>query len=624
MCGIVGTAARVPLMQRDWLALGSDAMLHRGPDDSGEWWSKDGRVGLAHRRLAIVDLSSSGHQPMHDSEGQLSIVFNGEIYNYRDIQVELISRGHAFKSNSDTEVILAAYREWGIDCVNHLNGMFALGIYDSRSRCVFLARDRAGEKPLFYSWRNKVLRFASELKGLVADSRFERRIDPEALDIFLATGYVPGDRCILRDVMKLGAGHALKFDLDTDALRVWRYWRLPDAPSEIHPGVADEQILLDEFEVLFENAVHRQLQADVPVGVLLSGGVDSSLVTAMAVRSSAQVKTFTVGFPAFGAYDESEHARLIARYFNTDHYELNADRVGPGVLPLLAAQYDEPIIESSMIPAYLVSRLVREHCTVALGGDGGDELFGGYSSYSNLLKAQAQASLIPTFMRKLIRSGAETLLPTGFRGRHTLRCLDSDWRSGLPIVPIYFDSAERQALLGNRFSFQSRKLAEQVLKETTVPSSDIIQRATRTDFSNYMVDDILVKVDRASMLNSLEVRAPMLDFRVIEFAFGRIPSSLKTSLNERKIFLKKLTSKLLPPQFDRQRKQGFSIPLAKWLSGGPWRDYFRSVLFSEGCLFDSDAVSKLMHGQDKKWHNQERLFGLVMFELWRRHYKVTL
>ncbi len=617
MCGLVGIVSTISQSQRAWLAIGRDAMCHRGPDDADEWWSNDGRAGLAHRRLSILDLSLAGHQPMHDAIGELSIVFNGEIYNFAELREQLIAKGHAFRSHSDTEVLLVAYREWGVECLLRLNGMFAFALYDARQQTVLLARDRAGEKPLFYALSKGVLRFASELKGLMADPAMPRRIDAESLDCYLTMGYVPGERCIVDGVRKLPPAHALLFEVNTGAIRLWHYWQLPVMPTG---AVQDELLLLDDFEALLEDTVRRQLVADVPVGVLLSGGVDSSLITAMAVRTSSQVKTFTVGFGDFGKYDESEHARLIAQFFGTEHIELNAGEATPDLLPLLARQYDEPMADSSMIPTYLLSHLVRQHCTVALGGDGADELFGGYAHYDRLLWKQQKVDWIPMALSRLAAYTAGAMLPVGFKGRYWLQSLSCDLNSGLPLIATFFDGDARRSLLGNS---AWPLVGEHILGLCAPIANDLLQRITRQDFANYLAEDILVKVDRASMLSSLELRAPFLDYRIIEFAFGRVPSSMKTSINQRKIFLKKLTAKLLPPEFDRQRKQGFSVPLAQWLKGGPWRDFFRDILLDEQCIFDKTTVTKLFHGQDQGRNNNERLFSLVLFELWLREYGVT-
>lgn len=620
MCGFIGIAAQIPQTNRAWLASGRDAMSHRGPDDSGEWWSSDRRVGLAHRRLSIIDLSNAGHQPMHDSLSGLSIVFNGEIYNFIDLRKELIARGYAFRSHSDTEVILAAYSEWGTQCLERFNGAFAFALFDARQQVMFLARDRAGEKPLFYHLSKSVLRFGSELKALLADTTLPRLIEPQSFDCYLAMGYVPGERCILKGFNKLPPAHALLFDLQTGQSKVWRYWDLPKSVS-VNTKV-DEIALLDELEFLLEDAVRRQLVADVPVGVLLSGGVDSSLITAMAVRGSNKVQTFTIGFPGYSKLDETEHALLISRHFGTQHTQLMAEQPAlADLLPRLARQFDEPIVDSSMFPTYMVSQLVRQHCTVALGGDGGDELFGGYHHYSRLLWMQNKMRHLPPTLRKNIALATKYILPVGVKGRNWLLALGIDLRNDLPLIASYFDTASRRSLLQSMPDW--RPQAEDIFSSRVPAHSDLLERATRMDFANYLSEDILVKVDRASMMNSLEVRAPFLDFRMIEFAFGKVPSDLKATENNKKILLKRLSSRVLPPKFDRHRKQGFSIPLGEWLKGGPFKQLFNDVLRDSKCTFNRKMIDSLFAGQERGHNNSERLFALVLFELWRREYAVN-
>jgi len=622
MCGLVGIISIDPQTNRTWFAIARDTLTHRGPDDAGEWWSNDWRVGFAHRRLSILDLSPLGHQPMHLTERglSLSIVFNGEIYNFAELRHELEQLGHAFCSHSDTEVLLAAYAEWGADCLARLNGMFALAIYDAQRKRLFLARDRAGEKPLFYRLECGTLYFASELKALLAHPALPRRIDPEALDCYLAMGFVPGERCILQGYRKLPPAHALSFDLRNGTAQVWRYWQLPELDEGA--GADDESALLDELEALLEDAVGRQLVADVPVGILLSGGVDSSLVTAMAVRRSSKVRTFSIGFPGHSKLDETPHARLIARHFGTEHVELMAEPTTADLLPILARQFDEPMVDSSMFPTFMVSRLVRQHCTVALGGDGGDELFGGYTHYSRLLWMQSRLAHIPVGLRHGVALAAERFLPVGLRGRNYLQGLDVDLRYGLPLIAIYFDATTRRRLMRGPVG---QPLVAEAIRAARIPKQpDLLQRATRMDFENYLADDILVKVDRASMLNSLEVRAPLLDYRVIEFAFGKVPSRLKATARDKKILLKRLAARVLPPEFNMQRKQGFSIPMAEWLKAGPFRELFWDTLTSHDCLFDAATVRGLLKGQDAGYSNGERLFALVQFELWRKTYGASL
>jgi asparagine synthase (glutamine-hydrolysing) len=624
MCGFVGVASTESCRDRGWLIAGRDLMTHRGPDDAGEWWSDDGRVGLAHRRLSILDLSPLGHQPMEDPARGFVIAFNGEIYNHRELRAELAEDGFVFRSHSDTEVLLAAYAAWGNECLSRLNGMFAFALLDMPRQRLFLARDRAGEKPLFLRRDQNSLYFASELKALLANPALPRRIDPEALDCYLAMGFAPGADCILSGYEKLPPAHALNFDLRDGKTRKWRYWSVPDQLPERNNGANAVQ-LLDELETLLEDAVARQMVADVPVGILLSGGVDSSLVTAMAVRRSSNVSTFSIGFPGHGKLDETPHARLIARHFGTNHMELVAEPATADLLPLLAGQFDEPIVDSSMIPTFLVSQLVRQQCTVALGGDGGDELFGGYPEYGRLLKLEQLSRKIPGIAKRIAGRAAARFLPLGFAGsnvRTWLMGLGVDLGTEVPIVTSFFDPRTRSRLMAGQSEW--RLVAEEIRRARTPVDPDLVQRSTRLDFTDYLAEDILVKVDRASMLNSLEVRAPLLDYRLIEFAFGRVPSRLKSTLNDKKILLKRLCSRVLPPEFDQQRKQGFSIPITDWLKRGKFRDLFRDVLTDPGCLFDRRSVDGILAGQDKGRSNGERLFALVIFELWRRQYKTVL
>lgn len=620
MCGILGIVSTNPIVDRTWLANGIKTISHRGPDDSGELWSHDGCVGFGHRRLAIIDLSDAGHQPMVDKQRGLAITFNGEIYNFKEIRKELEWQGFRFRSNTDTEVILSAYAQWGTECPSRFNGMFAFAIHDMRRKLIFLARDRAGEKPIFYRSANKVLYFGSELKALLADPRLPRQIDDVALDYYLAFGYVPGDRCILKGYNKLAPGHAMVFRLNDGNIKQWRYWE-PPVYVETPPSVENvELVLLNELEALLEDAVARQLVADVPVGILLSGGVDSSLVTAMAVRASSKIKTFTVGFPGHGVMDETAHARLIAQHFNTDHTELMADPSTVDLLPLLARQFDEPIADDSIIPTFLVSRLVRQQCTVALGGDGGDELFGGYHGYNRQLWLQRRFGMLNANLRRAIAFSAEHFMPIGAKGQGSLQALGTDLANGVPFCAPYFSAVSRRRLLDRA---QLPDPSAEIIHCSLIPEGyDLIQRATRLDFSNCLPDDILVKVDRSSMINSLEVRSPLLDYRIIEFAFSRVPSHLKTTIRERKVLLKRLTERLLPAEFDRKRKQGFTVPLRDWLAPGPFRDFFRDILLSNDCFFQRRQIEDLFNAA-YRGSNGNRIFALVIFELWRRTYKIS-
>ena len=617
MCGIVATASVRPGADPVLLDRMRCTMHHRGPDDAGGWWSPDGRVGFGHQRLAIVDLSPGGHQPMASADGALHVTFNGEIYNYRERRDELAAAGSTFRTQSDTEVLLESFRRWGVECFRRLRGQFPLALHDVRGNRVILARDRAGEKPLFYRHAGDRITAASELKALFADPGQPRRIDRAALEQYLAYGYVPAPGCIIDGISKLMPGHYGEFDLASGRFATHAYWSLPAEPAASAGSV---DALVDELETRLAAAVTEQLNADVPVGVLLSGGIDSSLVTAFASRAHRAIKTFTVAFPGHGEFDESAHARLVARHFGTDHHELEAEPATVDLLPVLARQYDEPLADSSMVPTYLVSRLVRQHATVALGGDGGDELFGGYTPYAWLLRQERMRRVVPRPVRAAAGALAR-LTPPGIRGRNYLLGFGSDFSDSIAHFRLFFEAGWRRRLLGGNGG--PAPAPEAIRGGVTPPTMSPLRRLTATDFLTYMPDDILVKVDRASMLTSLEVRAPWLDHRLVEFAFSRVPDAQRATPDACKILPRRLAARVLPPGLDLARKQGFTMPLGAWFRGS-WGSFFGEVLLDHGSMFDRGAVSRLLAGQRHGFSNTHRLFALTMFELWRREYGAAL
>lgn len=624
MCGIVGIGSPSEPVDDALLARMRDSMVHRGPDGAGSWISMDRAVGLAHRRLAIIDLSSGAAQPMANVSGDLNVTFNGEIYNFRALRRDLQARGHAFRTSSDTEIILVAYREWGVKCLERLDGMFAFALYDSRSRRLFLARDRAGEKPLYYHKTHNRFVFASELKAIMADPSFTRRLSLEALELYLTFGYVPGNRCMLSGVHKLPPGHAMTYDRSDGTLKIWQYWALPE-PYSGNLRESDAE-LTDELDHLLEDSLRSRMVADVPVGILLSGGIDSSLLTAMAARVSAKpVKTFTVCFPGEVKYDEGGFARTIASHFGTTHVELPAEDMTSDLLPNLARQFDEPLADSSLLPTYLVSRLVREHATVALGGDGGDELFGGYIHYNSLLTQDAQRRYLPTFLWPVIGATAARLLPFGLRGRNYLMQLAAGASGGIARTNTYFDPVLRHRILNPEVNsiLRERPRAEDYKSALFLRHHTLLQNCTAIDFQTYLAEDILTKVDRASMLTSLEVRAPMLDHRIIEFAFSRVPDHLRTTKSGRKILPKMLAQRLLPADTDLVRKQGFSVPLAKWLQLPSWQPILDIVRASDHEIFRKDEIERLANGQRKHSSNSHQIFALAIFSLWQAEYRVS-
>lgn len=618
MCGIFGILSKRNIDDINKYSRCLDEIAHRGPDSSGDWVSGN-NIYLGHRRLAILDLSPSGAQPMFSEEGDIVIVFNGEIYNYQELKEELRSLGHSFSNNTDTQVIINAYKEWGVFCTKRFNGMFSFCIYDKKNNVIFLSRDRAGEKPLFYSLDKEIFRFASEVKAILKDTDFDNTVSRVGVDCYLRMGYVPGDLSIFKNVKKLRAGHSLLFDLNTysDPI-IWKYWELPEFD---HSNLSIEE-LIQQMEILLEDAVKLQLHADVPVGILLSGGIDSSLVTAMASRISKNVKTFTISFPGHKKFDESQYAEIVAKHFGTEHIKLSGSEVSINDFITMSSQFDEPMADSSSIPTYLVSKLIRQYCTVALGGDGGDELFGGYPYYQRLHELRNKIESIPGLVKYVAASSAGCILPLGFKGRNWLKEINSNLENGLPMTSSLFDADERKKLYKNGIDWHF--VAEDIQLKNMPLAYDLIERATKNDFYNYMCNDILVKVDRASMLNSLEIRAPFLDHRIIDFAFKKVPSHLKATKENKKILLKMICKKVLPPELDFERKQGFSIPLATWLSSnGNWNKYFKEILLdSDNTFFNKRYIEKLFAGQQKGRSNSERIYSLVVFELWRKNYNI--
>ena len=622
MCGIVGVASPGTVATSPGLAdLMRDSMRHRGPDDAGTWFDPQGRLWMAQRRLSILDLSPAGAQPMHDTTGTLHLVFNGEIYNHRALRDELHGLGHAFRSTCDTEVLLEAYRRWGVECLDHLNGMYAFALYDSAEDQLFLARDPAGEKPLFVYDDGSRLMFASELKALLADPSVPRRVDLRSLNHYLAYGYVPRDQCILEGFSKLEQGQAMVYDLADGSSKRWYHWRLP-APAPA--GAADESELVDELEELLTDSVRLRLDADVPVGILLSGGVDSSLVTAVAAGISATPpKTFTVVFPGVQANDEGPFARIVARHFGTDHTELPATDIDTGLVGEMARQFDEPMADSSMLTTYLLSRMIRRHATVAVGGDGGDELFGGYPHHRALQRYGGLRRLVPAPVRAGAASVVSSRMDLGQKGRNYVLALLADERASLAHVNVHFDARHRRRVLGPLVNgdVSAPEAGKAGLHDDG--QWPLAHRVLAVDFETYLVDDILVKVDRASMLASLELRSPFLDRRIIDFAFSRVPATHKATADAGKVLPRLLARKLLPPELDLNRKQGFSLPLDAWFRAG-WGPWAEDVLRDPGSVFDHGEVDRLFALQRQGRSNAERIYALVLFELWRREYAVDV
>ena len=625
MCGFIGAASIIRQENTAWLSDGADALYHRGPDNLGRWSSECGRVNLFHTRLKILDLSSNADQPFLSEDGKIAIVFNGEIYNFLSLKKQLSQKNHTWLSASDTEVVLRAYQEWGERFVNHLEGMFSIVIFDIDKMSVLMARDRVGEKPLFYFNSDRSIFFASELRALLANPALPRKVCQTSLNFYLGMGFVPKDKCILEGFHKLPPAEMATFNLLTGEFRKWKYWYLPEQKfksSERHKyNTAEISDLKNKFKNVFTAAVKRQLVADVPVGILLSGGLDSSLVTAAAAQEVTQLTTFNVSFPEQRNFDESKHAKEIAEYFSTNHVELEVTSDIVSDLENIVSLIDEPVIDSSFIPTYLLCKEVTKHVRVALGGDGADELFGGYDHYIQIARMSALSNVLPAFFLNIISELSKRHIPSAFKGKNYFDSLSLNMRHCSPLIAYYFNETDRKMLLKDK-PYADEKIFGYWKKFSD--GAEVIDKATRADFNFYLPEDILVKTDRASMLNSLELRSPFLDYDVVDFAFSDLPSKLKANAIKSKIFLREMSQQFLPSNFNFNRKQGFNLPLRTWLKERRVNEVFRDNLLAADSIFDRDEIEKIFALQMNGFNQSERLFGLLIVQIWCRNNNVEV
>jgi len=616
VCGIAGHTSLEPIPPELVSQLAtrmSNTMVHRGPDDAGFWNAPDYRTFLVHRRLSVIDLSGMGRNPMAWEEGRLRITYNGEVYNFRELRGELESLGCRFRTQTDTEVILAAYNYWGPGCLSRLVGMFAFAIWDESRRRLFLARDRFGKKPLYMWLRREGLSFASELKALASDPEFPRELDKSAVGLYLRYGYVPAPFSIFRGVRKLPPGCFAVYE--SGQLTTTRYWDPIDralcSKERISPEEADIQI-----ERLLKEAVRGRLISDVPVGAFLSGGIDSSLVVAMMQEScSERVRTFTIRFEN-PEYDESAHAAAVARHLGTEHHEETCGSAEMlDVVERLPDVFDEPFGDSSAIPTYVVSRITRQRVTVALSGDGGDEIFLGYPRYLHHARSGWLTSA-PRIFRRTV-AGAAAAIPWR-RVRRVADVLRDDqpdiyarfittW-SGDDLNVLYGPTPEAPA-----YKETYRKLG----------ASSRLQRAPLLDIVSYLPDDILTKVDRASMAVSLETRCPFLDHRLAEYAL-RLPVSLKTDGRLGKLPLRRLLSKRLPHELTNRPKRGFGVPLEDWFRG-PLRERMAEYLSGRDLVelgLNPEPGRRLwqdfLRGRS---HRADRLWNLFVLIAWAKRWR---
>lgn len=623
ICGIVNShesgAVDIAVMKKMLKTI-----VHRGPDEEGI--CVRGSIGIGIRRLSIIDIVT-GHQPIFNEDKSIAVVLNGEIYNFQELRFSLSKKGHRFETKSDTEVIVHLYEDFGVEFPKHLRGMFAIAVLDIKANKLVLARDRIGIKPLYYSFAGGAFLFGSEIKALLAAGLIDKEADPEALDDYLTFLYTPAPKTIFKNIKTLLPGQILVFQNGTAGLS--KYWDLADIYRDCAPGRSrkfnEDEITAELYEKLKE-AVREELVSDVALGAFLSGGVDSStIVVLMRELIGKNVKTFSIGFGA-SSYDELEYAREIAKIYETDHYEMEVNPKMVDLLPKLAGYLDEPFADSSIVPTYLVSKLARDHVTVALSGDGGDESFGGYA-WTKINYLLDNYRKIPLFLKRMIAASVKHAPVESVFMKKAARMADcglDDFTLGFYKRVICFDEEIKGRIYNKEFldSLGGYSPFEIVRNRfESVRGMDSGSSMLYADSSIYLPDDCLKKVDRMSMANSLEVRVPYLDHRIIEFAAG-IPFNLKIKGLTTKYIIKKAFKNKLPKKITRQRKQGFAMPVHDWFRG-ELKDYSTQLLLNQDALIyrymRPDYVRTLLEQHRSSKENLgNHIFALIMLELWLR------
>jgi len=637
MCGIAGY----------WSLTGGDlecfdsglngavaALHHRGPDDRGVW-SNNAGVGLGHSRLSILDLSEHGHQPMKSHDGRFIMVFNGEVYNFREIRKELVEKGHQFESDGDSEVVLASFQQWGKECVHHFIGMFAFAVWDIQEQKLLLCRDRVGVKPLYYGWNGRVFWFGSEVKALLSFKHWEPSINMQALGEFFQFGDISAPRSIFDNVSKLQPGHWLEIDRSLEGPVTSKYWSVLDVLSSLGAHKKSEEELVDELEELLISAFKYRMVSDVPVGVFLSGGIDSSIVAAILQKHSIQqIHTFTIGFED-KACDESGWARKVADHIGSKHteYKLGLDKAKE-IIPRLPQLYDEPFADSSGIPTFMVSSLAAKDVKVVLSADGGDELFGGYNSYKLVPQRLKQISRRPYWVRALVGKGLSMIpMPILAKGLNAISFGEANLPSRLlrkciKLETLLPDVTPADVFRVTQTHWMPKEIDQLFGSHYINPRVDIDhfpgcfeEQMTLWDFHHYLPDDIMVKVDRATMGASIEGREPLLDHRLIEFAF-RLPLKYRIGKLGQKHLLRKVLYKYVPRELIDRPKMGFGIPINQWMRAND-ASLASSLLQPDSSvcrLLNRNVVEQEVSLLKKSGVNETRVWQLLMLEKWMKEY----
>lgn len=623
MCGIVGiynfTTNRI--VSEKLITEMSDLIRHRGPDDSGVY--VDGNIGFGHRRLSIIDLSSNGQQPMQTADGKMCITFNGEVYNFQELKTDLLQKGYSFKSNTDTEVILYLYKEYGESCLALLRGMFAFAIWDKDASILFMARDRIGKKPLYYYYDGARIVFASELKSVVADPDVHKEINYEAFSDYFRYLYVPDPKTIYKNIYKLEPGHCLK--CTKDGIEKKQYWDV--SFSNVMSESMEE--ISEELLKMLQESVRIRMISDVPLGAFLSGGIDSSAMVALMAREQINpVTTCSIGFDS-EKFDEITFARIVSKKFNTNHHEFTVKNNAEAVLPVLTDSFDEPFADSSAVPTYYVSKLARQKVTVAISGDGGDENFAGYEKYTTDVIENKIRDCIPSIIRKsvfpvlskvfsgsshvMFKKAASLTNSLSFEAGYGYYLTNTEVRDALWSKMINTETKRKTG------GYDSFSVTDYYYNKAD--GEDHLSKALYTDLKTYLPGGILVKVDRMSMANSLEVRSPVLDHKIIEFA-AKIPIGFKYDKGEKKKVLKKSFESILPHDILYRKKMGFSVPLSEWFRHELKKvtsDLFFSKDSGLSHFFNMTVIQNIWsQHQSLKMNNGAILWSLLKFELWFR------
>lgn len=650
MCGICGFFNPERHSSQEWMQTVSrrmtDALVHRGPDDSGIWTDNKTGVALGHRRLSIQDLSSEGHQPMTSACSRFVLSYNGEVYNFHEVRQQLEHEGFQFRGHSDTEVLLGAVTEWGLEkTLGNILGMFAFALWDKEQESLTLVRDPVGKKPLYYGWCQGTWLFGSELKALRAHPEFNRPIDPDALGLFIKYSWVPSPYSIYQNIRKLPPGHLVtitsKSTVESTTPRSYWSARTVAERGGHTPFTGSLEDAADELDTLLRKTVGNRMIADVSLGALLSGGFDSTMVVSiMQAISTRPIKTFSIGFWE-STYNEAQHAKDIARHLGTDHTELYiSPKDALEIIPELPKIYDEPFADASQIPTVLLSKLARQDVQVALSGDGGDELFAGYTRYPECLKRWETWRNRPLWARRLMAEGMMSI------GQISWNLLGSPGKSPPGEVPNwqkFFGQLEKKSrwisascpvdLVARRYA-RCQRVQEFVHQANDLSSLltnskdwargiEPVQGMMHLDFATFLTDDILVKVDRASMAASLEVRCPLLDTRLVEFAWS-LPVSMRLNRDRGKIILRKVLERYVPPELTERPKKGFAVPVSDWVKG-PLRDWAEHLLnatrLREQGLLSPKAVHRIWQQHLTGWQDHDTLlWSLLMFQAWHEEY----